>query len=79
MAIIVSTKIRDCDFTGVKFDAPVDGFAVICRGATGRHCVVMEGCEAAMAEQNLTAADLVSWDEAHRLVEAMGAGNYADF
>ena len=79
MAILVSCKIRSCDFTGVKFDAPVPGFAVVCRGATGRHCVVMEGSEAAMAEQNIAAADLVSWSEAYRLVEAMGNGNYADF
>lgn len=70
--------VTDCDFTGEKFTSPQPGFAVICRGATGRYCEVMWGGETAMREQNISAADLLTKEQAYSLIEEKGDG-YADF
>ncbi len=37
----LKAKVRECDFTGEKYDEPVDGAHCFARGATGRWCCVM--------------------------------------
>jgi hypothetical protein len=75
----VKRKVNDCDFTGEKYATAQDGFAVVCRGATGRWCEVMWGGPTAMAEQNISEADLLSYEQAYAKIEELGDGNYADF
>ena len=37
----IQANVTECDYTDTKYDAPVPGAHVLCRGATGRVCVVM--------------------------------------
>jgi hypothetical protein len=76
--MLVARKVNDCDFTGERFEEPQNGFAVICRGASGRYCEVMWGGETAMAEQGVTADDLMTYEEARQAIADAGDG-YPDF
>lgn len=37
----LATEVTECDFTGRKYDKPVNGAYALAQGATGRVCPVM--------------------------------------
>lgn len=39
--MFVKALVSECDFTGTKYDGPVEGAYIYNRGASGRWCVTM--------------------------------------
>lgn len=39
--MFVEALVRECDFTGNRYDTPVQGAWAVAQGATGRWCAVM--------------------------------------
>ena len=39
--MFVEAMVRECDFTGNRYDTPVKGAWALAQGATGRWCAVM--------------------------------------
>jgi len=71
MNFAIDMTTRRCDWNQIDYDQPVRGAGLICQGATGRYCVVMVCGPEWIAHNRNT--EIVSWDEAAKRVEAMGA------
>lgn len=39
--MFVQALVTECDFNGIRYDAPVEGAWAVAQGATGRWCAVM--------------------------------------
>ena len=72
----IKSMVRECDMSGDKFDVAVEGAGILCRGATGRWCVVLE-CGPAYLEAN----GIVPEDEdvVRNRIDSAPDGDYADF
>lgn len=55
--MVIKGMVPECDFTGKKYDPPVDGGHCVAKGATGRHCVVMFIGPEEIARQNIKVLD----------------------
>lgn len=51
--MVIEGWVRECDFTGVKYDEAVEGAHFLCRGATGRVCCVMHAGPEYVAENGI--------------------------
>jgi hypothetical protein len=72
--MVIRTTITECDFTGKKYDPPVQGGGYLVQGATGRWCVVMWAGPEYLEANNVKVS---SDEEAAAMVE--DKGGYADF
>ena len=70
MNFVIDMPIRFCDMNQIKYDRPVQGAGIVCQGATGRYCVVMEAGPEWLADN--PQLEVVSWDEAEKRIEAEG-------
>lgn len=70
--MLIRTKVTECDFTNTVYRRPVDGYAIVQRGATGRWCVVMH----AGPEAQLDTSRVYTPEQAR--IECNKTG-YADF
>ena len=41
----IHASIRDCDFCGERYAAPIQAYAILAPGATGRWCEVLNCCD----------------------------------
>jgi hypothetical protein len=74
--MFMKEMVTECDFTGVKYDAPVEGAWALAQGATGRYCCVMYAGPEWLAENpNQT---VISREEAEAAVNAQ-EGAWVDF
>ena len=67
--MFVEAMVRECDFTGNRYDTPVPGAWAVAQGATGRWCAVMYIGPEVIAEQGY---QLISYDDAVARAEAEG-------
>lgn len=71
----VQMMVPECDFTGTVYDKPVMGAGGVCRGATGRYCVVMYAGPEYLASNGIVP---ITEAEAYRTIEENGDG-FPDF
>ena len=71
----VEQMVKECDFTGKKYDTPQKGAGGIAQGCTGRWCVVMHAGPEYVKEHDI---DPVPLEVARQKVEARCYG-WADF
>lgn len=71
----VEQIVKECDFTGIKYDTPQHGAGGVARGASGRYCVVMHAGPEYIMDNNIV---VKSFDEAYAEIKANGDG-YPDF
>lgn len=50
----IKQMVRECDFTGRKYESAVEGAGALAQGATGRMCVVMYAGPEFIAENNIS-------------------------
>lgn len=74
--MLIVKKVPECDFTDRKYDHPVDGAAVIARGATGRWCEVMWMGPEFLAEAN---QQPIAAQDAREYIEQNHPGDWCDF
>ena len=72
--MMVVGMVPECDFDGIKFDAPVEGAWLVMPGATGRWCPVMYAGPDAAARLGY---EVLSPAEAVARIEAQGG--FPDF
>lgn len=70
----VRESVPECDITGKKYEANVQGAYAVAQGATGRWCCVMYIGPEYLAERGLPT---ISRDEAYALIEKQGG--WAEF
>ena len=66
--MFIKQMIRECDFTGRKYNTSVEGAGALAQGATGRMCVVMYAGPEYLAENKITLmseADAEVWAAAN--------------
>jgi hypothetical protein len=66
--MFIKQMIRECDFTGRKYNTLIEGAGALAQGATGRMCVVMYAGPEYLAENKITLmseAEVESWAEAN--------------
>ena len=69
--MFVQRSVRECDFTDKKYSKPVQGAAVIARGATGRYCEVVWAGPEYLAS---IGAEVLSYEQAVAEVHRRGDG-----
>ena len=75
--MFIDQMVTECDFTGKEYDTPVKGAGAVCRGATGRWCVVMWAGPEYLAEHpNIEVTD---YNEAVAKINSIAGPDYADF
>lgn len=75
--MFVLAPVTECDFTGERFESPVQGIHCFSRGATGRVCCVMYGGPEQLArwggpEKAATLEEVQAWAESE-------PGGYLDY
>jgi|3_EtaG_2_1085321.scaffolds.fasta_scaffold404139_1 hypothetical protein len=68
-------KVPECDFKNIKYDEPVDGAYVLCRGATGRWCPVMFAGPEWLEENDI---ELVNFEEAEEYIISRNPHDYLE-
>lgn len=77
--MLIFKQVRECDFSGEVYGMPVDGFAVIAQGATGRWCEVMYGGPTELSRVlRADGEEVLTVDEARDRANAL-PNSYADF
>lgn len=71
----VEQLVKECDFTGKEYDTPQQGAGAICRGATGRYCVVMHAGPEYIADNTIT---VKTPEECDAIIRKAGDG-YPDY
>jgi hypothetical protein len=74
----IHKSVIEDGFTGQQFDTPQEGFAVVCRGASGRFCEVMHGSKASWETCGISRKDLLTAEQGRALIRKQGNG-YPDF
>lgn len=74
----VKRMVQECDFNDEKFDEPVDGVAMIAKGATGRYCEVMWGGPKVLADLIDEGITVHTYEEARELADSDPYG-WAEF
>lgn len=73
--MFMKALVNECDFTGTKYDSPVEGAWCLAQGATGRYCCVMYAGPEFLASNSYT---LLTREEAEAQVEKE-EGAWVDF
>ena len=69
--MLIEAMIRECDWTGCKFDEEVLGYHAYARGATGRVCCVMYVSKEAVAKGQ----KIVNFEELKEWAESVPGGS----
>lgn len=76
--MMIAAMIKECDYTGKVFKAPVKGYHVFARGATGRVCHVLNVCAAAVKPNRPNFFVISTLKEVEEWAESI-PGGYLDY
>lgn len=77
--MLIHSLVNSCDITSERYAEPVNGGAHLAQGATGRWCEVLHVGPSELAKQIEAGAQVLSRDEAIKLIMAMPGHHTVDF